>query len=260
MNGPLHVLALLAVVVGPAVADLQPVNVGGEDAFVFQGHRLDTVRMDVGPAVLYAPSHGDDPSYRARIATEIGGTCDYYDARAGTPSLDLLLDYDCVIVWANFPFFEAERYGDVLAAYADLGGNVILGVFCTYTRGNHLTGAIMSADYCPVTSPTGDNHFSESSYAGDGRDCMHDDVEDYACAYRDILVLHGDGLQDGAYLDGEIAAAINPSNGVQYHNGTGAAGFGGTGDWAELNANGCRCTPPTNPVDVLSWGRLKATY
>jgi hypothetical protein len=132
----------------------------------------------------------------------------------------------------------------------DGGGNVVLGVFCTYTSGNSLSGAIMGSAYCPVTSPGGTNHFFSSSYAGDGTTVIHNGVTNYECTYRDILALQGSGQQDGSYLDAEIAHAYNPSAAVIYSNGAGASALGCTGDWALLIANACQAG--VVPVELQS--------
>jgi hypothetical protein len=214
-----------------------------------------------GARILYAPSEGDDPGYRAGIAAAAGGTCDYYDARAGVPSLGFLTDnYDCVIVWANFAFFDNVAYGNVLADFVDAGGSVVLGSFCTYTSGNFLSGRIMTAAYCPVVSPTGSNHFSDSSYVGDGTTCLHDGVVAYNCVFRDILTLQGGGALDGTYADREIAGAYRADFKVIYSNGSGSSQLGGGGDWDLLGANGCACDGGSTPVEEASWGQLKGQF
>jgi hypothetical protein len=126
----------------------------------------------------------------------------------------------------------------------DQGGKVVLGVFCTFTQWNHLAGAIMTAGYCPVTSPTGGAHGVLSTYAGDGATCIHDGITAYECIYRDELILQGAGVQDGSYLDGEIAHAYGPDFRVIYSNGSGAESLGGAGDWPQLIANACSCASP----------------
>ncbi len=188
--------------------------------------------------MLYAPSEADDPAMRAAISTLIGGPVDYFDARLGTPTLAFLEGYDCVHTWANSSYANSTLFGNNLAAYVDAGGRAILGVFDTYTSGNHLTGTIMTSAYSPVYSPSGSNHFTFSSYAGDGT-VFHSGVVSYGITYRDYLALQGAGIVDSHYLDGEIAVAYRPDYGVVYVNGSGASQLGGTGQWAQLLANTC---------------------
>jgi hypothetical protein len=200
-----------------------------------------------GPVnILYAPSEGDDPAYRAAIAAVTGGVVDYFDAVSGTPTVAQMQAYDCVYTWANFAYANNVLMGDNMAAFVDGGGRAILGAFCTYTSGNFLSGAIMTPAYSPVVSPSGSNHFSSSNYAGDGTSCMYNQftpVTTFECTFRDILALQGGGIQDGSYLDNEIAHAFRVGDGrVVYSNGSGASQLGCTGQWAAAIANICGCT------------------
>ena len=205
-----------------------------------------------GVSILYAPSEADDPAYRAAIAAVTGGIVDYFDATTGTPTVAQMAPYDCVYTWANFAYANNVLMGDNMAAFVDGGGRAILGAFCTYTTGNFLSGAIMTPAYSPVVSPTGTNHFSSSNYAGDGTSCMYSEftpVSTFECTFRDFLALQGGGVQDGSYLDNEIAHAFRVGDGrVVYSNGAGASQLGCTGQWAALIANICGCT--TLPVEL----------
>jgi hypothetical protein len=108
---------------------------------------------DVG-RILYAPSQDDDPAFRAAVAGLTGGMVDYYDARFGTPSLELMNTYECVYTWPDYPYLDPIAFGDNLADFVDNGGQVVLGVFCTFCYMNPLRGRIMTVGYCPVRSPT----------------------------------------------------------------------------------------------------------
>jgi hypothetical protein len=213
-----------------------------------------------GPRVLYAPSEADDAAFRGAIATAIGGSCDYMDASGSTPDGALLAGYDCVMVWANFAFADRDAYGNNLATFVDNGGSVVMGAFCAYTSGNSLGGAIMTPAYCPVSG--GFNHFSFSSYRGDGTGCEYGGVSSFGATYRDDLNLQGGGAVNGTFADGEIALGQNPSGPSVYY-ANGAGGFpidGGGPDWPQLIANGCTCTGGGTPVEETTWGSLKATY
>jgi hypothetical protein len=206
-----------------------------------------------GPVnILYAPSEADDPAYRTAIAAITGGTVDYFDAVNGTPTVAQMAPYDCVYTWANFAYNDNVTMGNNLATFVDGGGRAILGAFCTFTSGNFLSGQIMTPAYSPVVSPSGTNHFSNSQYAGDGVTCIHNElaaVTTYSCQFRDFLALQGGGIQDGSYLDNEIAHAFRASDGnVVYSNGSGASQLGCAGQWAALIANICACT--TLPVEL----------
>ncbi len=195
-----------------------------------------------GISILYAPSEADDAAYRAAIAAFTGGTVDYFDASAGTPSASMLAGYDCVYTWTNFAYADNVTFGDRLADHVDAGGNVVLGAFTTFTGGNFLSGRVMTSGYSPVNSPSGSNWFFSSNYAGDGVTSIHNGVTGYECTFRDILALQGGGLQDGSYLDGEIAHSYRSDFGVVHSNGAGANQLGCTGDWPLLVANACNAT------------------
>ncbi len=227
-----------AVAAGAFAQDCFPKNTGGCSALPGGNHDLSS--PSGGFSILYAPSEADDAGYRAAIAAFTGGVVDYFDASAGTPSVELMSQYDCVHTWANFAYADNVTFGDNLATYVDGGGNVVLGVFCTFTTGNFLSGEIMTPAYSPVFSPNGSNHFSSSNYAGDGTTVIHDGVDNYECTFRDFLALQGAGAQDGSYLDAEIAHAYNSGAAVIYSNGGGALQLGCTGDWALLVANACQ--------------------
>lgn len=196
-----------------------------------------SISLGDGPGLLYAPSEADDPGWRYKVAALTGGTVDYFDARVDTPALALLEQYDAALTWTNQAYADNVAFGNVLADYVDGGGRVILSAFTTFTSGNYLSGTIMTAGYAPVNSPTGDNHYALSRYAGDGTTFLHDWVTTYECSYRDMLALQGDGLQDGSYQDGEIAVSYRPDFNVIYINGLDAAPLDGSGDYPIIVAN-----------------------
>jgi len=244
-------LLFLLIMITPLFGEMT--NKGEDRELVFSPNVLSGTRAPGD--MLYCPSEADDAGYRAAIAALTGSAVDYFDTRAATPTLAELQNYDCVYTWANFSYFDNVAMGDVLADYVDGGGTVVLGAFCTYTSGSFLSGRIMTVGYNPVVSPTGSNHFLSSNYAGDGTTAIHNGVTAYECLYRDILVLQGAGMQDGSYLDGEIATAYRPDFKVIYTNGSGAAALGCTGDWPELIANACAAGGGLSSVPTMGkWG------
>jgi hypothetical protein len=203
----------------------------------------------VPASILYAVAADDDPAYRAAIAAITGGAVDYFDTRSATPTAVQLGAYTCVYTWVNNPYADRVLMGDRLADYVDAGGKVILGVFCTYTTGFSLGGRIMTAAYCPVTSPGGAGHYSASTYLGDGTKSLHAGVLAYGAFYRDVLTLQGTGIANGHYADGEIAQAYRPDGRVIYTNGCGTTVLSGnTGDWAKIIANAARAHPASVPL------------
>jgi hypothetical protein len=248
----LTVLALLFVA---STANAAMTNLGVDREVVFNGHVL--TEPTGGPRVLYCPSEGDDAAFRSAIATAIGGTCDYYDARNGVPDLS---SYNCAMVWANYAFFDNVAMGNALADMVDAGGSVVLGAFCAYTSGNFLSGRIMTdtARYCPVVG--GFNKFTFGVWSGDGAsDCLHTGVRSYGATYRDILTLVA-GSTIGTFTDFNISVATNADRDVVYANGAGGFPIDGNGpDWPVLVANGCLCSGPI-ATENTTWGAVKGLY
>ena len=212
------------------------------------------------PSLLYAPSAADDPAWRAEIATAIGNaTVDYMDARSVTPTVQDLTAYCGVITWTNAVYANQSAFGDNLADYVDGGGQVILGVFSTFTMGISLSGRIMSAGYSPVTSPTGSNTGMMSMYAGDGSSELYAGVSTLGSSFQDVLVLQGGGIQDGTYTNGEILAAHQSDFSVTYLNGLSSPSLAPdaiVGDWATLISNtlqlGACPSDTAAPIPTLS--------
>lgn len=226
----------------------QRTNTGEVKTIDFTGHVLtDLSVIDGVGAVLYCPSEADDATYRAAISAGAGGvTVDYFDARVATPSLALLAGYDAAYTWVNFAYLDMVAMGNTLASFNASGGDVVLGVFCTYTSGNELSGRVMGRDMSPVISPLGTNHFTSSSYIGDGSTCLTTGVTSATSTYRDFLINQGAGVTDGHYGDNEIFSAyrsVTPAGWgeVTYSNGAGAIQLGGTGAWGKQVGNGCTC-------------------
>ncbi|HCQ03239.1 MAG TPA: hypothetical protein DIT99_22280, partial [Candidatus Latescibacteria bacterium] len=82
----------------------------------------------------------------------------FFDANAGTPSLDLLKTYDVVLVWRNSTWKDKTAMGNVLGDYVDLGGHVIIGTFNWQSGASDLEGRIMGASFTPFTGATSIDH------------------------------------------------------------------------------------------------------
>ncbi|MDX1460575.1 MAG: hypothetical protein R3348_05910 [Xanthomonadales bacterium] len=198
--------------------------------------------------VLYAPSEADDPVFRAAIGAFVSGNVDYLDTRVTTPTAEELLGYECVFSWTNLPYADEAGFGDVLATFVDDGGSVVLGAFALNPGAvNVLAGAITTDLYAPVIG-NGANAFGASSaYAGDGTTYIHDGVVAYSSNFHDVVALQGAGIQDGSFLDGEIATAYRPDFAVVYTGGAGGLPDGvpdglwegNDPDYPRLVANAC---------------------
>ena len=75
-------------------------------------------------------------------------TVDLFSAISATTTLAQLLNYDAVITWSNGIFQDPVAMGNVLGAYADAGGGVVLGNFVWYAPFD-LGGAIQGPGYSP---------------------------------------------------------------------------------------------------------------
>lgn len=197
--------------------------------------------------ILFAPTEDDDPDLRNQIANLTGVPVDYFDARIGTPTLAQLLNYSWVITWTNLPYENEVLFGDNLADYVDAGGNVILGVFTSYTSGIFLSGRIMTPGYSPVVG--GLNHFSLAAWDGVGPSLYFNGVSNLSAYYRDILTLQGSGIVEARFDDNEILLARRPDNKVFYVNGfSNLSGLPEPplGEWARLIANITGCNRERN--------------
>lgn len=242
MKTPFIILVLL-VAAQPATAILR--NVGPPVPATFAGNHLTPMSSSRPSGVLYAPSEADDPAYRAGIAAQLTfpGPVDYYDARYGTPSVSQLSSYSAVHTWANYAYLDPVGFGNNLAQFADNGGLVVLGAFCTYCSGNCLQGEIMTSAYCPVYSPSLSNHFSPAGWSGDDADaCEYLGVAPgWQAFYRDYLALQGSGTRRGTFTDGEIACAVGPGYLVHYVNGSGGSPILWDANIEHVVANACNC-------------------
>ena len=93
-----------------------------------------------------------------------GNTVTYLGNPIGL-TLASLDGFDAVLVASDFPFSEPANIGNVLAAYADAGGGVVLAEF-VFQGMYALGGQIMTASYAPLTTDPLSSGFSISSNVG----------------------------------------------------------------------------------------------
>jgi len=201
--------------------------------------------------IMVAIADVDDPDSRMAIAALTGGPVDYFDPRAATPTLDELeADYDCVMTHPNFEYLDSAALGEVLAAYVDGGGVVVLGVASGYDPPVGLaTTPIMAPEYSPVTN-AGQVLFQAADYQDDGIGLLYTNVTALGIEiYDDGVMTQGEGVADGTLGGDVVLAAYRPDYHVVYINGTAHASFNGTGDWDILVANACSAawTMPAMP-------------
>ena len=191
--------------------------------------------------ILYAPSNPDDAAWRAEVAALTGGPVDYWDASASIPTLEDLADYCCVFTWGNYAYPDPVAMGDVLAAFVDQGGKVVLGQWTYHTtQTNWLEGAIMEPAYCPVTCTS---YMGDSYVDGSGTDCLFCNVHELGGDYVDQCDAIGGASFDGLLTGGKVAAAWRPDRKVYYLPGQTGSAYT-NGDTAQFIANTCGCTGP----------------
>jgi len=222
------VAAMLLFASGYALADT-PLTAGYERNTTYQPTTTPFTGNTTlqGLSVMIVLADNDDAEFEVRdslLASGIADVVDHWDARTSTPTLADLQDYDCVIVWSNYAFYDAVALGDVLADYMEAkGGAVIPCQFALYNlTGYGLAGRFMT-DYSPFTLG---NQLYQTHYLG-WYDPAHPimenvtDCSDYFCTDPG----HRGNVEDVAHYDNDwnlaAANADYPSAvGVNAHFGT----------------------------------------
>jgi hypothetical protein len=169
--------------------------------------------------VLFALADVDRPWLKYTLTSryqEIGNV-DYMDVQNYTPLLEDLLTYDAVLTHSNYSFYDPIAMGDTLAAYVDLGGNVVTCAPCWYGSPFGLEGAIMNTSYNPFSTPSGGDHFSWANLGWyDAGHPMMDGITTFSEYYRDYLAVNPGADTVAKYDDGEylLGYKTNPSGGV----------------------------------------------
>jgi len=121
----------------------------------------------------------------------------------GAPSLELLLNYDAVMVWNNWYPSDPIGLGNVLADYVDQGGGVVIGAFC-FSSLYSIQGRIMDTSYTPLVSANIGNHYSWADMII--LDPSHPIMKNVTVAgdyYRDYTVLTSGSDLIAHWSDGE---------------------------------------------------------
>ncbi|MBD3169861.1 MAG: T9SS type A sorting domain-containing protein [candidate division Zixibacteria bacterium] len=82
------------------------------------------------------------------VASSMINSATFVDARDATPSVADLMNYDVVLVWSNYAFYDNVTLGDNLADYVEAGGAVVTAEFSHYS-GFELAGRYMT-DFSPM--------------------------------------------------------------------------------------------------------------
>lgn len=121
------------------------------------------------PRVLVLGADAEDNI--ADVVTKLSATQRFdfvgsFNAFTGIPDLLLLQQYDGVLVWSNYPFFDPHEYGNLLADYVDGGGGVVVAALATgqatgYTT-TWLSGRWTTGSY-QVLIPDGDFQYGATT-------------------------------------------------------------------------------------------------
>lgn len=169
--------------------------------------------------VLFALSYIDQVWLRNTLVERdsLITNVDYMDARTTLFRVEDFMDYDVVLTWPSTAYYDAIAMGDTLAAYVDLGGKVITCGFCWYSVGSDLQGAIMNSTYNPFYSPSGNNHYSDTTLGlYDDTHPMMEGVTIFSERYRDFLQVNAGAYVVAQYVDNEylLGYKIQPSGGM----------------------------------------------
>lgn len=262
----LSLVAIFALATTAFANDPAGWEVGTNSGIVAQEVGEAQLTVTPGVSVLYCPSDADAPTMRTAVSG-FGSidAFDYIDATYATPDLATLQNYDVVITYPNYAYYDCTAMGNNLAAYVDGGGRVVLMVWCTYTSGNPLCGQIMTEGYSPYYSPTGGNHYEWSdAYDFSPGCCITGGVQYLGSLFRDYLAEYAGTTTCAYYMDQEILCGYNAGNTVHYLNfmaGDGYQPYYWDGDaylmiWNSIMGLSLYPTATENET----WGGVKALY
>lgn len=134
---------------------------------------------------------------------------DEFNAYSGTPELDLMLNYDIVLVSSNYAFNDPALLGNRLAEYVDEGGSVIIMNSSLSIAGAYgLEGNIINPGYSPLYKAAHVNANAETTNIN-----VHpitNNVESITTGQYIQTGTQGSGISLGNYDTGYPFAAYNP--------------------------------------------------
>ncbi len=114
-------------------------------------------------------AHSDDYPYQLLdyLAAQPGiSVVDPFDCRYATPTLAYLQEYDVVVSFSNYSWYDRVAMGDLLADFVDAGGKLILAVFnWADDNGWALSGRIITGGYSPFMNLGNDNLYTGRTWA-----------------------------------------------------------------------------------------------
>lgn len=208
--------------------------------------------------IVYAEGVAGSPSMlRAELLAQPGiQSVDLFDAGLSTPSLALLVQYDIVLTYSNFPYTDYAALGDLLSFYQDNGGIVIVSYGSSLlTEGYLLGGRWQSGGYTPIayTSWSGNSATTLLTYNQN-----HPLMAGVATLNAGARVLSGaapGGTRLAEYADHYTAVAIKSTDGRMAIGFSAYLGNGagrGIGDYARIVANAGRWLRPSTCAPTVT--------
>jgi len=128
---------------------------------------------------------------RKKIYSQEFGTVDMMNVRIGTPTLATLSNYNAVVFY-SYHGFNQSALGDVLAAFVNNGGGVVLGTYSNCGRGNRLEGKWSEGCYDPLG--LGSTSRVKKLALGKIADASHRLMKGVASFEGGVQSSHGDGM------------------------------------------------------------------
>ncbi len=164
------------------------------------------------------------------------GAVDLFDPRYATPTLDQLLAYNVVVVWANYTFADANGIGNVLADYVDEGGKVIDLMFALDPSWGY-QGRFRTEGYTAMTL-SGTSYATSCLGSFDPSHPIMDGVTDVCDLYRGMgTVLTADSTEVARWQDNELFVAVKDNQTVATINGYVGMYYQWTGQMADVLHN-----------------------
>ena len=170
------------------------------------------IKTAEGASVLYVNSHSgviNDFKTAMQSLPNIN-VFDEFNAYTATPELDLMLDYDIVLVSSDSYFHDNVLLGNRLAQYVDEGGILCVMQATISTGGDWtLAGDIITPEYLPLTIAS--YTFANAIISSFVEHPITDGLESINTGVYSYSVVQGEGVSLGNYDTGYPFAAYNPN-------------------------------------------------
>jgi len=214
-----------------------------------------------GNALVWATGNGGAGTQDVADFIQRLGCFDRVDATdADFVDLATLTTYDAVLYFSNSSGSQDPiAIGNVLADYADTGRRLVLATFSWAEQGsNTLGGRLIDEQISPLLSDGGSIYNNVEMASNDGS-CYFEGVNTVTGYFHDNVRLSDGAVLRASWSDNEpLVADKGNVVGVNLFPDFTWGDIGG--DYAQLFTNTMCCGDTPNPVEVVSWGNVKALY